>query len=450
MTKNCNILPLKTILCAMEFFKKNKKIHFIGVLGSSMSRLAVITKSYGVLVSGSDKNYSSTLKTLISNGIHAYLGYNLDYIKNADVVVYSSAIPKEDEELNFAKSLNKKILSRAEFLGILSSNFNKTIAISGTHGKSTVTAMLGEIFALKGLCPAVHLGGAYKEFEPFKNEYFITEACEYKQSFLSLKPYISVVLNVESDHPDCFSSLDEVYESFDKFLNNTRREGIKIIGENLSFNNHKKCLQIGIDAKATKIEQNNGFFSFVPIIREKIYPRVSLAVRGKHNVTNSLFVLLIADIEGVEPEISVEGLMNFTGVNRRYQQLGKINGAPVITDYAHHPTEILASIKTAKLHSNSVTVYFQPHTYSRTAKLFNEFLDALKEADKVIIVEEFPARETPNMGKSAKDLADALMKTKKCEYATLKDAHELLYLKTTPSETVLLVGAGNIDSIFNR
>ncbi len=433
----------------MGIFKNVKKVHFIGVLGSSMSNLALISKALGFSVSGSDKNDNSLLSNLKKKGIDAYLGADAKRVKSADLVVYSSAVPESDSELKSARKFNKQVLPRAEFLGELSSLFDKVIAVSGTHGKSTVTAMLGEIFSLADYAPCVHLGGAYKDFGKFETKYFITEACEYKESFLTLTPDVAIVLNVESDHPDYFKSMSELYRAFTSFIERSKPNAPTLIGEKVKISDEDK-LKIGRDAYTIKTNEKDGFFTFVPVIRGKTYPTVSLKVRGEHNVENALFALLVADIEGIKPEIAVKAIEGFSGVGRRYQTVGKINGATVISDYAHHPTEIIASIKTAKLHSKTVTVYFQPHTYSRTEKLFSSFLSAFDGADKLIIVEEYPARETPDMGKSAKELADALSLRRKCTYASLRTAKELLYSTAYVDETILLIGAGNIDTIFDR
>lgn len=424
------------------------KIHFIGIFGSSMSNLALLSKSLGFEVSGSDKGESTLLSMLEENDILAYVGSNPDVAIKADLVVYTSAIPYSDPELYACKNSGIKCISRAEFLGEISMLFDKVIAVSGTHGKSTVTAMLGEIFSYSGKKPCVHLGGLYRNFENCRGEYFITEACEYKESFLSLSPDIAVILNIETDHPDYYKSMTDLYCAFERFANNSKPLASVVTQENLKINTFRKSYKVGRDSYALSLSEKEGFYSFTPYVLGKKYPRVSLNVRGEHNVTNALFALLVSAIEGIDAQDSTQGLERFYGVDKRYQTVGKINGAEIILDYAHHPTEIIAAISTAKLHAKHVTVYFQPHTYSRTEKLFSSFVTAFDDADEVIIVEEFPARETPDMGKSAKDLASALKLRKKCKYTTLKQAKNLLYSATSTDETVLLLGAGNIDSLL--
>ncbi len=423
-------------------------IHFIGILGSSMSNLALLTRKLGATVSGSDRSISNKLAILKQNDITAYVGADTSVANNADLVVYSSAVPDYDEELSYCRSIGKQCMDRSEYLGLICSLFKRVVAVSGTHGKSTVTAMIGEIFKTAGLSPAIHLGGEYENSFDFDGEYFITEACEYRESFLSISSDVAIVLNIESDHPDYYRSMEDLYSAFNKFISNLKPTGILISGDTLDLSTDQKTYKIGRDAYADKVYQHNGYLSFVPYVLGKKYPELTLSVRGEHNVTNALFALLASKLEGISPDIAVSALSSFHGVGRRFEAVKRINGAEIILDYAHHPTEIIASIKTAKLSADYVTVYFQPHTYSRTEKLFSSFLTAFDDADKVVIVEEFPARETPDMGKSARELANALYKRKKCLYVSLEKAKELLYSTTYHGETVLLLGAGNIDSIL--
>lgn len=423
-------------------------VHFIGILGSSMSNLALSTKQIGLNVSGSDIRYDNLMSVLKQNGIYAYVGSNPEMIEKSDLVVYTSAISPFDTELSHARKSGKLCLSRAEYLAFFCKSFKRLIAISGTHGKSTVTAMTGTIFERAGLMPFVHIGAKCETQNKFSFDYAIVEACEYKKSFLTLSPDIGAILNIESDHPDYYKSLSELYSAFSEFADRINPLGSLVISQNTNVESNAKTYKLNRDAYAVKIGQNDGYFSFTPYILGKKYPNLSLAVRGEHNIQNALFALLISALEKIPPSVAVSALSSFPGIDRRYQKVGKINGAEIVLDYAHHPTEIEASIRTAKLYSSSVTVYFQPHTYSRTEKLFPFFLTAFDKADKVVIVEEYPARETPDMGKSAKDLANALSKRKNCIYASLEKAKELLYSSAYFGETILILGAGNINSIL--
>lgn len=432
----------------MKNLLEYKKVHFIGILGSSMSNLALLSKALGLYVSGSDKRSSDLLSLLKDHHIDAYVGHRPDTAIKSDLIVYTAAIHKCDPELQACIRNGIECVNRAEFLGKFCELFENVIAVSGTHGKSTVTAMLGEIFKSAGLNPCVHLGGVYKTFRNFDKKFLITEACEYKESFLSIKSDFPIILNIESDHPDYFKSMTDLYSAFGKFANNSKQNAPIITQEHINITDSRKSYKVGRDAYALSLSEQFGFYSFTPYILGKKYPTVTLKVRGEHNVTNALFALLVSALNNIDPIIATTGLENFYGVDRRYQTVKKINGAEIVLDYAHHPTEIKAAIKTAKLYSKKVTVYFQPHTYSRTEKLFSSFLTAFDDADEVIIIEEYPARETPDMGKSAKELADALFLRKKCKYASLENAKKFLLNSTYVDETVLLLGAGNIDSLL--
>lgn len=423
-------------------------IHFIGILGASMSNLAVFAKKLGLIVSGSDKRSDENKFILERNGICFYQGSNPNIAVKSDLIVYSSAVSHSDDELSFCIKMGKLCISRAEFLALLCKKFKRVIAISGTHGKSTVTAMTGKIFSDAGLSPFVHVG-AKTTIRECNFDYAIVEACEYKKSFLCLSPDISVVLNIESDHPDCYNSIDELNKTFTDFTNRTKETGIVVCSQDLSLTSNRKTYKVGRDAYAINVRHNNGFYSFTPIILGKKYPDVTLSIRGEHNITNALFALLLSAIEKITPTIAVKSISNFQGIDRRYQSFGKINGGEVILDYAHHPTEIIATIKTAKLYSNHVVVYFQPHTYSRTAKLFDEFTKAFDLADELIIVEEYPARESPSMGKSAKELYHAIFAERNCKYASLSSAKEYLHTQNNENKTILVLGAGNINSILS-
>ena len=433
----------------MKILDNCNLIHFIGILGSSMSNLALSTKRKGIFVTGSDKRCDEILTTLQQNDIHAYVGSNTQVVKNADLIVYSSAIPPSDIELSYARSLGKLCISRAEYLSLICKKFKKVIAVSGTHGKSTVTAMLGHLFSDAGLKPFVHVGAKFGHNELFDYNYAIIEACEYKQSFYSLSPDIELILNVEYDHPDCYDSLDSTYKSFNEFSKRIKKGGTLITLDNININVENKY-SVPLNARYEDLSQSNGCFTFTPYVLGKRYPKLTLSIPGLHNVTNALFALLVSAIENIDPIIATKSLSTFKGVDRRFQRFNDINGGKIILDYAHHPTEIKTVISTAKLSSDYVVVYFQPHTYSRTAKLFDEFCYAFDQANEVIIVEEYPARENATMGKSALELANAISNHKKCSYKTLSDAKNHLLSTDNSNKTILILGAGNINDILVR
>lgn len=419
-----------------------KKIHFVGILGSSMRNLAKITEKFGILISGSDIDYNGES---LGNFV-VKKRFSPEELMGVDLVVYSSAVPENDFERKIAQELKIETASRAEFLGKLSQEFRKVIAVSGTHGKTTTSAMIGELLKFLDLSPALHIGGDYKNFFPFKKDYFVTEACEYKNSFLSLTPDISLILNVEYDHPDCFSSLKDVEKSFQAFAQNTKQDGFIISECGTDFGENKNNLHVFKDIKYEIIGENNGFFSFSPILFEEKLPDVHLKVRGIHNVKNACFALLAVFSLGLPVAPCCKALESFTGAERRYQKVVK-NGCEFVVDYAHHPTEIKTAIAVARMDGKRVKVYFQPHTYSRTKALFDEFCEALSLADEVVIIKEFPARETPSCGKNAYELYLALRSTMHCSYVDYIPKDKI-FKENTQNTTILVLGAGDIGEIL--
>ena len=419
------------------------KIHFIGILGSSMRNLALFAQNFGISVSGSDKSFTNQF---ISQGILIKKSFAKRELLDVDLAVYSSAIPENNAELRFFKKRGVPCISRAQFLRLLSNEFKTVIAVSGSHGKTTVSAMTAHVFSTLGLSPALHIGGNYKRFFPFSRDFFITEACEYRDSFLTLSPDVGVVLNVEYDHPDYFASLQDVYSSFEKFSKNIRPSGTLIMGKKVLLN-APNTLKVGENAYAQNVREKDGFFSFTPIIDGKVLPDITLSTQGEHNVKNALIVLLIAKACGLDLSCVCFALRSFTGVDRRFQKVIK-NNKEYILDYAHHPTEIKATIDTAKLFKKPVTVYFQPHTFSRTKALLDEFCSVLTTADKVVIVQEFPSREGKEMGVSAYELFLKINPYIPSIYQTLSEAKERILQEDTDKNTVLVLGAGDIDTIL--
>jgi len=422
----------------MKNLKECKKLYFLGILGSSMKNLALLCTKRGISVCGCDITYDGITD---HNELNVVTEPCEKDFNGVDAVVYSSAIPKDSKAFILAKNSGAELLSRGEFLYNFSSIFKTVIAISGTHGKTTVTSMIGKIFTDSNKSPAVHIGGDWTITE-YEYDYFITEACEYKNNFLTLRPDISVVLNAEYDHPDCFSSKEDVLRAFLSFVRNTKPEGVVFSKENFEI---PARLYLTDDvAKAENLNQKNGYFSFTPVIFSKKYDHVALSIRGEHNVYNALVALLVCYTAGIDMQIACKSLSEYKGVNRRYQTINKY-GREFILDYAHHPTEIDCSIKTAKLHGEKVSVYFQPHTYSRTEALFDDFVKVLSQADQLTIVEEFQARESADMGVSAYKLYQALNKIRPTRYLEKEQLkHAIMSEKDNPY-TILLLGAGDID-----
>lgn len=382
-----------------------KKVYFIGISGISMSSLAVFMRLQNCEVSGSDLCESENLKALQAFGIKYHIGHAEENIKqfNPNLVIINYAIHEDNEELIWARNHKKRVISRAELLGKLSKNFKKVIAISGTHGKTTTTALTAEIFVNAGLRPTVHVGGILKlnnsNFLIGDKKYFITEACEYKNSFLSLSPNLGAVLNIEPDHLDFFKNINEIQKSFDAFLQNSKTKLFQI-------SDFKYCLKNEKFEKfysAENITQIQTGYIFDLCENDKILAHIKTNFLGEHNVKNALVSAIIALQYKIKIHTIKKTIKNYHGVKRRFEEIAQINNCAIIHDYAHHPTEIRKVITQAKSYGKVLTV-FQPHTFSRTKKLFNDFLTAFDESDGLILAKTYPARERESEGISAKTL----------------------------------------------
>ena len=426
-------------------------IYFIGILGSSMSGLAELARYMGAVVYGSDTCYSDKLLYLKKLGIKVTVGKDFDSLSKSDLVVYTSAIKSFDEELVFARSRGIPCVERSRFLGEISSFFDNVIAVSGTHGKTTVTAMLKDIFTACNINPTVHAGGDFVDMDSGvlcgDKRLFITEACEYRESFCELRPDTEIILNIESDHPDYYKSMNELNHAFQKFADKLKVNGHIILPPSVDIKCKNEII-IGRDVYAENVRTENGENVYDIKVKGKLYAKdFKLKVVGAHNVYNSLFSIAVADLYGLDREKVLDALSNFKGVKRRFYQMKEVNGVKIICDYAHHPTQIKATLSAAKqIIKGKIFVYFQPHTYSRTAKLIDEFCSALSGFENLIIIKEYPARETEEMGKSAYDLFRKLQDNGiKCRYSELnKNAADIVKSKMFKGDAVLLLGAGDI------
>ncbi len=407
--------------------KPNSHIHFIGIGGISMSGLAEILLKEGFTVSGSDSKESALTQHLEQNGAVIYYGQKASNIKpGIDVVVYTAAIHPDNEEYQAAVAAGIPMLTRAELLGQLMKNYDLPVAIAGTHGKTTTTSMLTHILLAGELDPTISVGGILKaiggNIKIGNSPYFVTEACEYTNSYLSFFPKISVILNIDADHLDFFKDLEDIRNSFRKFADLLPEDGYLIINGETDrldeFTDGLKCNVITFgnstdyDYSALNISHNEaGAASFDLYKGKDFVDRVQLSVNGDHNVANAVAAIAVADILDVSvPEIK-KGLLEFTGTDRRFQLKGSFNGVTVIDDYAHHPTEIKATLTAAKSYPHrEVWCIFQPHTYTRTKALFSEFVEALTHTDHVILAPIYAARETDTLGVSSEQIAEELKK----------------------------------------
>lgn len=436
-----------------------KKIFFIGVGGVSMSSLAQMTKMRGFDVAGSDRNKSALTERLQRNGIKVFEGHATENVFDADAVVYTLAIGEDNPEYVEAKRRGIPAISRADYLGYIMTGFHRRLGISGMHGKSSCTGMCAAVFLAANANPTVVSGAEYTPMGGFYhiggNESFIFEACEYKDSFLDFNPTDAIILNIELEHVDYFPNLDAVCSSFGKFAALTGDTGCVVC--NADDENMEKALRdyrgkrvtFGLENKADftadNIDMSTGRARFDIIKNGKHFCHVELLVPGKHNIYNSLAVAAAADGYGISPEAIGRGLSEFCGIKRRMEYKGSLNGAEVYDDYGHHPTEIAATLDGARaLTQGKLVCAFQPHTYSRTKTLFEDFVKALSMADEVLLAPIYAAREANDPEVSSSRLADAIG-DKASSYKSVEDLARALEDKAQSGDLIVIMGAGDID-----
>jgi len=442
-------------------------VHFIGIGGISMSGLAEILLENHFTVSGSDAQDSPLTKKLASRGAQIFLGQKAANIEpDIDLVVYTAAIHEDNPELAEVRKRNIPALTRAELLGQLMRNYKTPIAVSGTHGKTTTTSMISEILMENDMDPTISVGGILKSIggniRIGHSDTFITEACEYTNSFLSFYPRIGIILNIEEDHLDFFKDIHDIRRSFHEFAKRLpSKDGLLIInGEIPDYRQITDGLTCRVityglgkqwDFGAEAITFDEFARASFDLLKggEKI-ARIGLGVTGKHNVSNSLPAIALSDYLGIPIAAVKKGLLTFTGTDRRFEYKGECRGFTIIDDYAHHPTEISATLKTARRYPHNKTwCVFQPHTYSRTKAFFNEFAEALTIADNVILLDIFAARETDTLGMSSKDLADAVraLGTNAYYFPSFEEAENFILGNCCPGDLVITMGAGNVVNI---
>lgn len=451
----------------IDNLKKYNNIHMIGIGGVSMSGIAAILKNWGFHVSGSDCSNSEITDKLNNMGIKVTIGHNLDNIKNSDVVVYSAAIKQSDPEMLEAKKLNIPTIERADFLGELTRCYQDTICISGTHGKTTTTSMVSLCFleALKD--PSIQVGAFLKQLDGNylvgNSEHFIIEACEYVESFLKFSPKAEIILNIDNDHLDYFKTFDNVKKAFIKYVKLLPDDGILVVNSDdsncldLQKYTNSKFITYGINNKNSNFYaenitfDNDGFAKFDVYHNKKFFETFKLSVPGVHNVLNALACIALCNTYGIDINFIKSALLKFTGAHRRFEFKGKIdNKASVYDDYGHHPTEIVATANSLKNKKyNKSWVIFQPHTYSRTQNLLEDFAKALLNFDNIIILDIYAARETNTYGITSNDLVDKVISLgKNAKY--IPDFDECVsYVKNNVKENdiVLTLGAGTVTKI---
>ncbi|MEG0772526.1 UDP-N-acetylmuramate--L-alanine ligase [Clostridium sp.] len=450
---------------SFDFLKDtHKKVHFIGIGGISMSGLAEILLKNGYRVSGSDMKDSSIVDKLRKKGAEVYIGHNGNNITDVDLVVYTAAIHPDNDEYIRAIELNIPMMDRAEFLGKIMLGHKYGIAISGTHGKTTTTSMVSHIVLEEDVDPTILVGGELDAIDgnvlAGNSEYFITEACEYKGSFLKFFPYVGIILNIDADHLDYYRDLNHIKETFQSFVDIIPVDGY-VIGNGDDSNvldvvRTAKCnvITYGInngDYRAKNITYNAvGCGTFDVYKGDTLLFKVELNVPGEHNVLNSLAAICSSLALNLSTESIIAGLSKFKGTHRRFELKGVKNGVYVIDDYAHHPTEIIATLKAAQNYPHKkIYAVFQPHTYTRTITLFNEFVHCFHGADEVILADIYAAREKDTGIVSSQKLGDSIraIGVNALNFHSFEDIVSYLDENLKDGDLLLTIGAGDIYNV---
>ena len=445
----------------IDLLNNVKKIHFVGIGGSGMCPMAEILNKEGFEITGSDIYESDTLERIKALHIPVYIGHKKENVLGKDLIVYTAAVKRNNPELLAAQEFNIPAIERSVMLGLVTKRYSKSIAVSGTHGKTSTTAMITQILTTGKADPTAIIGGKL----PFiggnsrvgKSDIIVCEACEYVDTFLQLHPYISVILNIDADHLDYFGSLENIKKSFNKFGNQT--SGL-IIYNGDDKNSFDTVNDINIKKLSFGLNENNDYYakdittksgakmSFSLMKKCQKLCDIKLNVPGKHNIYNALAAAVVADYLSIDTEFIKKALSEFTGVHRRFEILGNPNDIVVADDFAHHPTEITAILNSAmSMGFNTVWAVFQPHTYSRTAILINDFAKALSIADKVIISEILAVREENTYNIYSKDLGEKVPNSV-CIYS-FEDITEYIKNNAKPGDLVLTMGGGNVYKCAN-
>lgn len=462
----------------MNKLENVKNIHMIGIGGISMSAIALMLKEDGYNITGSDNARGNMVVALEKAGIKIHIGSDASVIENADLVIYTAAIKQHDPEYVKAKELKIPMYERAAFLGILMEKYKKNICIAGTHGKTTTTSMISTCFLDDGKNPTIQVGAQLAKLNNLNyhigsNEFFILEACEYVDSFLNFPHETAVILNIDADHLDYFSSIADIRASFKKFILMLPQGGNLIINKddencNIVLNELKEDLakkEINIytfslnDKEATFYAKNinlnpDGTYSYIAVNNKTCEEEnIKLGSLGTHNILNSLATLACCYIHGVNISSAKISLSEFTGASRRFDYKKTIkDNIEIYDDYAHHPTEIKATLESAKnkVHGKGkVIAIFQPHTYSRTRELLNEFATCFGNADKVIITDIYAARETDDGSVSSVMLVKKLQENNvDAQYiSNFEDIAKYVTEIANSGDIILTIGAGTITNL---
>lgn len=444
-------------------FEEPIHVHFIGIGGISMSGLAEILLEEGFTISGSDAKQSALTDSLAQKGATIYIGQKASNLSiRPALVVYTAAIREDNEEFKAAVDAGIPMLSRAELLGQIMDNYEKSIAVAGTHGKTTTTSMISQILLVAKSDPTISVGGILEaiggNIRVGGSEVFITEACEYTNSFLHFHPKYSIITSVEAEHLDFFKDIDDIRRSFHEFAGNTAHDGVLIINGQIAaldqITNNLSCsvttygLCENDDFYAKNITYNDhACGTYTLMHKTEDLGTVSLSVPGKHNVSNSLAAIALCLNLGLPLDVIKKGLLQFGGTKRRFEYKGTKNGITVIDDYAHHPTEVAATLTAARNYPHGrIICVFQPHTYSRTKAFLSDFARVLSMADIVVLADIYAAREKNTIGISSKDLLAELQKNGQESYyfPSFDEIEKFLSEKCINNDLLITMGAGDV------
>jgi len=445
-------------------FGRFKRLHFVGIGGAGMSGIAEILHNLGYAVTGSDSALSEVTEYLQKLGIEIHAGHETEHLGAADVVVISSAIDPNNPEIQEARRRGVPVIKRAEMLGELM-RLKFAVGVAGTHGKTTTTSMIGRILQAAELYPTLVVGGIVAELGTGaslgKGDYLVAEVDEYDRSIFAMFPSMAIVLNIEPDHLDCYDGMDDLRGAFLQYINRVPFYGLAVLSAEdpntrmLMTRISRPYVTFGLvpeaDYRALNVESQNGGMKFVVFRREELLGEVRLRIPGRHNVTNALAAIAAARELDVPFATIVAALAEFRGVGRRFEYIGEANGVTVIDDYAHHPTEIRATLNTAReTYQRRIIAIFQPHLFSRTRDFLDDFAEVLATADHCILTDIYPAREKPLPG-----ITSDLIRKKAAErgatnfsYVGVKEnALDEIMRIARPGDIVLTIGAGSITHI---
>ena len=439
-----------------SYLRPGKRIHLVGIGGVSMRPLGLVLRGRGLEITGSDMNASVSTEELSANGIRVFIGHSAKNIQGADCLVRTAAVHNDNPEIAAARAAGIPVFERAQVWGVIMREYENAICISGTHGKTTTTSMVTQIFMEDGRDPTVMIGGHLPLLgaghRVGKGDTIIAESCEYCNSFLNFFPTVAVVNNIEADHLDFFKDLEEIKKSFRAFCELVPAGGLIIA--NGDDENTVQALAgldyttFGLDARndVHGADYSADWREFDVICRGQKYCRVALAVYGKYNAVNAIAACAVAEAMGIDGAVAARALAAFTGAKRRLEHKGECGGAQIYDDYAHHPGELNALIDAVRSMGYSRVVFaFQPHTYSRTKELFADFVRALRRVDHLVLTEIYAARESNTYDVCSRDLA-AQIPGSVC-FDTLPEAADYLRQIARPGDIIVTVGAGDIHKV---